>query len=131
MSEREGVRGLDAVREVLAEMRERKINHGRDTSPTLVAWADRIERAITTPPAGAEQRARELLRLHAVGGKARTFLPDTDVVVKDGALRAIASAMSHQPEARGVVRHDLCGCPNGRAEHSPSCAALTEARNVR
>lgn len=44
------VRGLDAVREVLAEMRERKINHGRDTSPTLIEWADRIERAITTPP---------------------------------------------------------------------------------
>jgi len=41
------------------------------------------------------------------------------------------AALSHQPEARGVVRHDLCDCPNGRAEHSPSCAALTEARNVR
>lgn len=53
---REGVSGLDAAREVLAEMRERKINHGRDTSPTLVAWADRIERAITTPPSDAEQQ---------------------------------------------------------------------------
>jgi len=42
-----------------------------------------------------------------------------------------ASALSQQPEARGVVRHDLCDCPNGRAEHSPSCAALTETRNVR
>ena len=47
------------------------------------------------------------------------------------AQERIASALSQQPEARGVVRHDLCGCPNGRAEHSPSCAALTEARNVR
>lgn len=45
------------------------------------------------------------------------------------AVAAIASALSQQPEARGVVRHDLCDCPNGRAEHSPSCAALTGERN--
>jgi len=38
--------------------------------------------------------------------------------------------VEQQPEARGVVRHDLCGCPNGRAEHSPSCAALTGERNA-
>jgi len=43
---------------------------------------------------------------------------------------ALTAALTQQPEARGVVRHDLCGCPNGRAEHSPSCAALTGERNA-
>ena len=27
-------------------MRDRKVNHGRDTSPTLEAWADRLEASI-------------------------------------------------------------------------------------
>jgi len=108
-SEREGVRGLDAVREVLAEMRERKINHGRDTSPTLVAWADRIERAITTPPADAEQRARELLAdAYAAAGFRESASDMRKGRINYGALEraslsAIASALSQQPEARGVV----------------------------
>lgn len=33
------------VSEVSAEMRDRKINHGRDQSATLVAWADRLDGA--------------------------------------------------------------------------------------
>lgn len=43
-----------------------------------------------------------------------------------GYAAELEAALSQQPEARGVVRHDLCGCPNGRAEHSPSCAALSQ-----
>lgn len=30
---------------VLREMRDRKVNHGRGTSPTLLAWAKRLELA--------------------------------------------------------------------------------------
>ena len=31
---------------VLKEMRSRKVNHGRSTSPTLIAWANRLDAAI-------------------------------------------------------------------------------------
>lgn len=34
--------------DIAREMRERRVNHGRHTSPTLEAWADRIE-AIARP----------------------------------------------------------------------------------
>lgn len=36
----------DPIAEILAltrEMRDRKVNHGRSVSPTLVAWAQKIE----------------------------------------------------------------------------------------
>lgn len=39
----------DAVKEVNAvanEMRNRLVNHGRSTSPTLIAWADRLDAAL-------------------------------------------------------------------------------------
>lgn len=39
-----------AIRQVLKEMRERRVNHGRDASPTLQAWADRIEAALEGKP---------------------------------------------------------------------------------
>lgn len=32
------------------EMRSRKVNHGRETSPTLIAWANRIEAAVLPKP---------------------------------------------------------------------------------
>ena len=35
------------VAAVLAEMRDRKVNHGKHTSPTLIDWAGRIESALT------------------------------------------------------------------------------------
>lgn len=34
------------LRAISAEMRSRKINHGRNVSPTLVAWADKIDAAL-------------------------------------------------------------------------------------
>lgn len=39
----------ETVQNVLREMRERKVNNGKHTSPTLEAWADRIERALASP----------------------------------------------------------------------------------
>lgn len=35
------------ILKVIQEMRERKVNHGRDTSPALEAWADRLEAALS------------------------------------------------------------------------------------
>ena len=37
---------MDDIKAVIAEMRDRKVNHGKDTSPTLLAWADRLEAAL-------------------------------------------------------------------------------------
>lgn len=36
----------EVILDVTKEMRERKVNHGRHTSPTLEAWAERIESAL-------------------------------------------------------------------------------------
>lgn len=41
---------LTEVRRVIKEMRERKVNHQRGTSPTLNAWADQIEAALKEAP---------------------------------------------------------------------------------
>ena len=49
----------------------------------------------------------------------------------EAALAAEGVQAEPKAEARGGVLHELCDCPNGRAEHSPSCAALTESRNGR
>lgn len=77
-----------------------------------------------------EQRARELLTL--VMGEYGAGLTASQ---HNRLLALFVAALSQQPEAqaeaRGGVFHELCDCPNGRAEHSPSCAALTEARNGR
>lgn len=35
------------ILKVIQEMRERKVNHGRGTSPALEAWADRLEAALS------------------------------------------------------------------------------------
>lgn len=44
------------VEAVIREMRERKVNHGKSTSPTLEAWAGRLEAAIncTSPAPGGD-----------------------------------------------------------------------------
>lgn len=33
----------DTIEAIISEMRARKVNHGRNSSPTLIAWADRLE----------------------------------------------------------------------------------------
>jgi hypothetical protein len=38
------------VAEVVHEMKTRRINNGRNTSPTLIAWANRIENSFDRPP---------------------------------------------------------------------------------
>lgn len=35
------------VREITREMRLRRVNNGKHTSPTLIAWADRIDTAVS------------------------------------------------------------------------------------
>lgn len=37
---------VDELRAISREMRERKVNGGKRTSPTLIAWADRIDAAL-------------------------------------------------------------------------------------
>lgn len=37
----------EKLREIAAEMRARRVNHGKHESPTLIAWADRIEDALS------------------------------------------------------------------------------------
>lgn len=48
------------LREVAREMRERKINHGRDKSMTLIAWADRLDAIASSVEGKAEDAARYL-----------------------------------------------------------------------
>jgi len=75
--------------------------HMDDIRRNSGAWTPlgRITAPPPSAPVGVEQRARELLKAHAISGESRTFLPDTLVVVKDGALRAIAAALAQQPAA--------------------------------
>lgn len=49
------------VAAVLAEMRARKVNHDKHTSPTLIAWADRIESALTKAEAVATYNDQDVL----------------------------------------------------------------------
>lgn len=46
-----------ALREIAEEMRARKVNHGKTTSPTLIAWADRIDAALAAEQPAAAQEA--------------------------------------------------------------------------
>lgn len=36
----------EAIAQILKEMRQRRVNNGKHTSPTLEAWADRLEAAL-------------------------------------------------------------------------------------
>lgn len=38
---------IEKLRQIAAEMRARRVNHGKHESPTLIAWADRIEDALS------------------------------------------------------------------------------------
>lgn len=55
----------DSIGLVLEEMRERRINHGKHTSPTLEAWANRIE--ALTRPAQTEQQPEQSRMAEALG----------------------------------------------------------------
>lgn len=44
---------ITELRAITAEMRSRKINHGKNVSPTLIAWADRIDAAVEDSQIGA------------------------------------------------------------------------------
>lgn len=43
-----------AIRAVCEEMRDCKVNHGKAHSPTLIAWAERIEAALASKADGGE-----------------------------------------------------------------------------
>lgn len=69
-----------AVQQVAQEMRERKVNHGKDTSPTLHAWADRLSLACDDSWKQREaldsKPRRELLELAESCGAYLTGKPD-------------------------------------------------------
>ena len=142
-SEREGVRGLvDYDAGLLNDFGGGDVNWWQDYLRAEIEranefWREQTEQALAAEGVQAgevEQRAwnDEAAWALAASAEAAGAERDSD---DDGTWWTLRiehfNALSHQPEARGVVRHDLCDCPNGRAEHSPSCAALTEARNVR
>ena len=138
MSERECVRGLVAKWRERADAITSNADYNAARRYMYEQCAAQLESALAAEGVQAgevEQRARDLLQQLASiddpAGRVVQSAHNGRWFHEDAVLRAIVAARSQQPEARGVVRHDLCGCPNGRAEHSPSCAALTEARNVR
>jgi hypothetical protein len=77
---------------VTAEMRERKINHGRNTSPTLHKWADRLE-AI----------ASEIARLRSERDEA---VREREWLAMEGAelKRDLRSALDERDSARNTTR---------------------------
>lgn len=60
---------MNEIKRVLQEMRERRVNNGRNPSPTLHEWADRIEAALTGS-AQDEREAFEAWRLEKFCGGA-------------------------------------------------------------
>jgi len=133
-SEREGVRGLVAKwRDSARSAKRYSITVYEDGYAAAEnACADELEAALATPPADAEQRARELLSLN--GGEAMSEMLDvyaaeaearryrdmaaTEFLVSQGykwegyqwispdgmTPRKLAdAALSHQPKAQGVV----------------------------
>ena len=61
---------MSAQVDVLAitqEMRARRVNNGKHTSPTLIAWADRIDAAVAALIAERDALAQEVERLQADG----------------------------------------------------------------
>lgn len=53
------------LRAVAREMRDRRVN-GKNQSPTLVAWANRIEQALDHPESLAEAGARGVIKALAL-----------------------------------------------------------------
>lgn len=51
--------------EVTAEMRARKVNNGKHTSPTLEAWADRVDAAVAKLIAERDALAKRIAELEA------------------------------------------------------------------
>lgn len=60
------------ILKVIQEMRERKVNHGRGTSPALEAWADRLEAALSQQAEPAEPSGPARYRVDPAG---RGFWP--------------------------------------------------------
>lgn len=110
---------MNALADVLAiarEMRERRVNNGKHTSPTLIAWADRIDAAVgemiaerdallarLERPASEdeEQHAREFLAAEyekdGKTGSAEHIRTQPLLPNKARAVRAIAAALRQQP----------------------------------
>lgn len=76
---------IEEIRKVIAEMRDRKVN-GQNESPTLVAWANRIEAALTE-----EERAEPVLRL----GEFKIVAPTTN---SEKALNDFYSMIPHKQQ---------------------------------
>ena len=93
------------VAAALAEMRDRKVNHGKHTSPTLIDWADRIESALTKAEDLATTRDVELAEIlieqiapYATNGRQYVVDSETAPVIVD-ALRCYAHAPPAEPVA--------------------------------
>ncbi len=119
------------ARGVVAVLRARLVEASAQYSPTSGVGAG-IDRAIDELDAIVAQEPLGADEIYVRDGTGNYVLCDLQETTFDELplyCARMAGRIDEQPEARGVVRHDLCDCPNGRAEHSPSCAALTGERN--
>lgn len=66
--------GADVLAAVTAEMRARLVNHRKHTSPTLVAWADKIDTTVAALIARNAELEAERDALRAAAEKAHAFL---------------------------------------------------------
>lgn len=108
---------LEPLRElerVAQEMRERRVNHGKSVSPTLIAWADRITALIAALGEGQEVGAvadERLCDFFADVGEVEQFMDDlcnvvTELTGDEGeddpvtVLRRYIASPAHTSEAR-------------------------------
>lgn len=93
----------DTIEAIIRDMRERKVNHGRNTSPTLTAWADRLEAIAKQQGGEAVAKPSEII------GKARELISDpkrwtTEVYARDSSGESLMDSSS--PDA-------VCWCSLG------------------
>lgn len=86
------------ILKVIQEMRDRKINHGRDTSPTLAAWADRLEAALSPQ---TESECRCTMREHTVGDGCSVCNPELAAELEDDE----PAPAQDERDIRGVDRY--------------------------
>lgn len=105
----------DEILKITAEMRARRINHGREPSQTLWDWAERLEKAIGVkyrePHDGDIYAQRPYV---APMRKCHSPLPEGWHIVFEGEKLTVTkpdgsvSVWNHRPSTNGSGMYDLC-----------------------
>ncbi len=106
----------DVLAQVTSEMRARKVNGGKHESPTLIAWADRIDAAVAAVYDERDALQRRVAELETDAARwqhARKLLAIDDIESAQHSLEAYGGLVSEDESKRADEAIDVARSKGG------------------